>query len=52
MKPQAVRRSALFFRLRAWVRGLDIADRADALFFGPLVIGGVAANCYLLLVQG
>lgn len=49
---QAVRRSPFYFRLRAWVRGLHLADKADALFFGPLVILGVAANCYLLLVQG
>lgn len=51
MHPQAVRRSAAFFRLRQWWRATDAANRADAVF-GVVVVAGYALVCLLLAVQG
>lgn len=43
MKPQAVRRSARYLRLRTWWRGVDVATYADAVF------GAVVLAAWLVL---
>lgn len=54
MKPQAVRRSARYLRLRTWWRGVDVATHADAVF-GAVVLAAwlvVSMLAPLLLAPG
>lgn len=54
MKPQAVRRSPLYFRVRSWWRGVDVAAHADAVF-GAVVLAAwlvVSMLAPLLLAPG